>query len=118
MCRADRRIARHGQRGTPLSRECGGHLALSLFMLVNQRFDEIRVYAGVAERTGEHFERNLVRRSGGCCGSLTELIRKARASGDGTFYLPLNIWPADTERFELQKQWVVLSSLRRTDLSE
>jgi len=46
-----------------------------------------------------------VRRSGGCCRSLTELIRKVRASGDCTFYLPL----ADTERVELQERWVVLS---------
>jgi hypothetical protein len=87
-------------------------------MRVNQCFDEIRVYGGVAERTGVQFERNAVRRSGGCCGSLNELIRKARGSGDGTFYLPLNIWPVDTERVDLRKPWVVLSSLPRTHLSE
>ncbi len=87
-------------------------------MRVNQSFDEIRVYAGVAERTGVHFERNAVRHSGGCCGSLTELIRKVRVSGDGTFYLPLNVWPADTERVELQKRWVVLSSLPPAERSE
>jgi hypothetical protein len=78
-------------------------------MLVGQSFDEICVYAGVAERTGVLFERNDVRRSGRCCRSLTELIRKARDSGDGAFYLPLSLWPADTERVELQKRWVVLS---------
>jgi len=50
-------------------------------MLVNQSFDEIRAYAGVAERTGVLFQRNDVRRSSGCCGSLTELIRKARPRG-------------------------------------
>lgn len=83
-------------------------------MRVNQRFDEIRVYAGVAERTGVHFERNDVRRSGGYCASLTDLARKARASGDGTFYLPLHSWPADTERLELRKRWLVLSSLGHT----
>jgi hypothetical protein len=79
-------------------------------MLVNQTLDEIRVYAGVAERTGAHFERSTVRSSRGCCASVTDLIRKARASGDGTFYLPRNIWPADRERFELRKPWVVISS--------
>ena len=78
-------------------------------MLVPQSFDEIQVYEGVAERTGVHVERKDVRRSGGCCGSLTELIRKARSAGDGTFYMPLNMWPADTERFELRKPWVVMS---------
>jgi hypothetical protein len=82
-------------------------------MRVNQTFEEIRVYAGVAERTGAHVERNAVRRSGGCCGSVTDLIRKARAAGDGTFYLALNVWPADTERVELRKPWVVMSSLPR-----
>jgi hypothetical protein len=87
-------------------------------MLVSQSFDEICVYAGIAERTGVQFERNVVRRSGGCCGSLTDLIRKARASGDGTFYLPLDVWPADTERVELRKPWVVISSLPRPRLSE
>jgi hypothetical protein len=78
-------------------------------MIVPQSFDEIQVYDGVAERTGVHFERSEVRRSGGCCGSLTELIRKARSAGDGTFYMPLNMWPPDTERFELRKPWVVMS---------
>ena len=82
-------------------------------MLSNQTFDEISVYAGFAERTGVHFERNTVRHSGGYCRSLMELCRKARASGDGTFYLPLTIWPANTERVELQKRWVALSSLPR-----
>ena len=79
-------------------------------MLVKQLFDEIRVYAGFAERTGVQFERDTVRRSGGCCRSLTELIRKARDAGDGYFYLPLNLWPVDTERVALQKTWVVASS--------
>lgn len=73
-------------------------------------FDEIRVYAGFAERTGVQFERDTVRRSGGCCRSLTELIRKARDAGDGYFYLPLSLWPANTERVALQKKWVVAAS--------
>jgi hypothetical protein len=82
-------------------------------MLVNQSFEEIRVVAGVAERTGVLFERNDVRRSSGCCRSLTELIRKARDSGDGYFYLPIKLWPAESERVELQKPWVVVSSHSR-----
>jgi hypothetical protein len=80
-------------------------------MRVNQSFDEIRVYAGIAERTGAHFQRDAVRHSEGCCRSMSELARKARSSGDVTFYLPLDIWPADKERVELQKPWVVMSSL-------
>jgi len=80
-------------------------------MLIKQLFDEIRAYDGVAERTGVQFERDAVRRSSGCCRSLTELIRKARAGGDGSYYLPLSLWPANTERVELRKHWTVMSSL-------
>lgn len=76
---------------------------------MNQSFAEIRVYEGVAERTGVQFDRKDVRRSGGCCGSLTEFMRKARDAGDGTFYIPLDMWPADTERLELRKPWIVMS---------
>lgn len=67
------------------------------------------MYEGVAERTGVQFERKEVRRSGGYCVSLTDLMRKARAAGDGTFYLPAGLWPADTERIELRKPWIVMS---------
>jgi len=80
-------------------------------MLSKRSFDEIRVYAGIAERTGVRFERSAVRRSAACCNSLAELVRKARASGDGCFFLPLEIWPAETEQVDLQKPWIVLSSL-------
>lgn len=76
---------------------------------MTQSFVEIRVYEGVAERTGVHFDRKDVRGSSGRCGSLTELIRKARTAGDGTFYMPPDHWPADTERLELRKPWVVMS---------
>ena len=78
-------------------------------MSVRKLFNEIRVYAGIAERTGVQLERGSVRRSGGCCRSLTELIRKARDAGDGYFYLPLDLWPPNTERVELQKPWVIVS---------
>jgi len=79
-------------------------------MLVTQSFVEIRVYEGIAERTGTLFDRNEVRGRAGCCGSLTELIRKARAFGDGTFYLPLDRWPAETEQIPIRKPWVVMAS--------
>jgi hypothetical protein len=80
-------------------------------MTAGRRFEEIRVYDGVAERTGVLFERNDVRRSEGFCTSVSAMMRKARASGDGIFYLPLNVWPADTERVEMRKQWVVMAGL-------
>lgn len=74
-------------------------------------FEEVRVYDGVAERTGVQFARDAVRRSSACCRSLTELIRRAREAGDGYFYLPAGVWPADRDRIELQKPWVVVSTL-------
>lgn len=76
--------------------------------MLTQSFEEIVVYEGVAERTGAHFERNAVRRMNGYCESLTALLRKARAAGDGTFYMPLDRWPTDRKRLELRKPWVVL----------
>lgn len=78
-------------------------------MLSKQSFDEIRVYEGIAERTGVHYELSEVRRSAGYCRSLTELARKARTAGDGCFYLPLEVWPGDTVSVDLQKRWIVLS---------
>jgi hypothetical protein len=79
-------------------------------MNVSQKLKEIRVYEGVAECTGLEVDRSEVRRNSGLCGSLSELMRKARNSGDGTFYLPADQWPADTEQIETRKPWVVIAS--------
>lgn len=78
---------------------------------MNQSFEEIRVYEGVAERTGIQFDRASVRHSAGYCSSLTDLHRKARVAGDGCFYLPLAIWPAGTATLDMRKPWVVMSSV-------
>ena len=40
---------------------------------------------------------------------LARAVEEARASGDGTFYLKVNVWPAGTERVELRKQWIVMA---------
>jgi hypothetical protein len=87
-------------------------------MPVKSLFDEVRVYAGVAERTGVQLERDVVRRSGRYCRSVSELIRKAREAGDGYYYLPLDVWPADRDHIDLQKPWVVISSSTGPDVSE
>jgi len=78
-------------------------------VLKRQAYEEVRVYDGVAERTGVQFARSEVRRSSGHCASLSDFLRKARAAGEGTFYMPLGTWPADTQRIELRKPWVVMS---------
>ncbi len=83
-------------------------------MRVSPDLDEIRVYEGVAERTGVHVERSSVRRSPSCCRSLTELMRKARNDGDGYFYLPPDLWPADKLQLEVRKRWIVVSTLSQT----
>lgn len=72
-------------------------------------YTSARQIAISVDGTGGHFERKDVRGKGGCCGSLTELIRKARDAGEGAFYMPLNLWPADSERLDLRKSWVVMS---------
>jgi hypothetical protein len=74
-----------------------------------REYEEIRVYDGFAERTGKRFERSEVRHSEGCCGSLTGFLRKARAAGEGTFYIPVGAWPADRDKIELREPWVVMS---------
>ncbi|MFZ2492926.1 MAG: hypothetical protein WA208_15695 [Thermoanaerobaculia bacterium] len=78
---------------------------------VGETFVEITVYAGIAERTGARVDRDVVRRSAGCCRSVSELLRKARSLGDGTFYLPLELWPKDQQQLETRKPWIVVSSL-------
>ena len=78
-------------------------------MLVKTVFDEIRVFEGVAERTGAQFDRATVRSREGCCRSVTEMTRKVRDLGDGYYYLPLTLWPAGRDRLQLHKAWVVVA---------
>jgi hypothetical protein len=75
----------------------------------NRSVDEIRVYAGIAERTGVRFDRKDVRRSAGFCRSLQALVRNVRSIGDGTFYLPVDVWPGNSDRFDVYKPWVVMT---------
>jgi hypothetical protein len=80
-------------------------------MTPTQRFEEIRVYEGWAERTGVQFARKDVRRSGACCISLAQLARKARTAGDGYFYLLVDLWPPDTVQIAMHEKWIGISSL-------
>ena len=76
---------------------------------VHQQFIEVRVYEGVAERTGNTIGRDSVRRSKSVCQSMTELARKVRRDGDGLFYLPSSAWPEDTAQVNLIKKWTPTS---------
>jgi hypothetical protein len=75
----------------------------------DQQFDEIRVYDGIAERTGNIVDRATVRRSKSACTTLSELTRKVRRDGDGIYYLPTDIWPADSQTIDLTSKWTPMS---------
>ena len=68
-------------------------------------FDEVRVYEGIAERTGQTVDRDTVRGSKAVCHSVSELARKVRREGDGTFYLSTSAWPANETRIVLTEKW-------------
>jgi hypothetical protein len=75
----------------------------------NQQFDEIRVYEGIAERTGTIVDRKTVRGSAAVCRSLSELTRLVRRLGDGIFYLPVSMWPEGVTQLPLSETWVTIS---------
>jgi hypothetical protein len=68
-------------------------------------FDEIRVYDGIAERTGTRLDRNGVRGRRSICRSLTDLAAKVRRLGDGYYYLSSSAWPVDATTVNLIKVW-------------
>lgn len=72
---------------------------------LKRSFDEIQVYAGIAERTGTQLDRGGVRGRPGLCRSLTELGAKARRMGDGFYYLASASWPPDTKAVDLNRAW-------------
>ena len=75
----------------------------------NQKFDEIRVYEGVAERTGNVVDKETIRRSPAACRSLAELTRHVRRMGDGVFYLPVSLWPEGVTQIPLSQTWTTMS---------
>jgi hypothetical protein len=75
----------------------------------NQKFEEIRVVQGVAERTGNLVDRSVIRGRSNVCRSVTELARKVRSDGDGYFYLAASAWPEATTHLELSKAWTPMS---------
>jgi hypothetical protein len=66
---------------------------------------EVKVFEGVAERTGNIVDRNTVRGSKAVCRSVGELARKVRSEGDGYFYLVADAWPENTVRLDLIAKW-------------
>ena len=68
-------------------------------------FDEIRVFEGIAERTGTRFDRAGVRGRRSICRSLSDLGAKVRRLGDGYYYLASAAWPADAVTVDLTRAW-------------
>jgi hypothetical protein len=76
---------------------------------LNRSFEEIQVFASVAERTGNRIDRSGVRGRASVCRSLTELAAKCRRLGDGYYYLAAEAWPDDTPTVDLSRAWQPLS---------
>ena len=79
-------------------------------MSADETYAEIRVYAGVAERTGATASRAVIRTRTSVCRSVRELVRKARRYGDGYFYLLVAEWPEGVTEIELSTAWIPISS--------
>lgn len=75
---------------------------------MSKSFDEVQVFAGVAERTGVSIDRAGVRGHGGVCRSLTELAAKSRRLGDGYYYLAAAAWPAELKSVNLTQPWTAM----------
>ncbi len=65
----------------------------------------MHVFAGVAERTGNQFDRERVRGRRAICHSVTDLGAKARRLGDGYYYLATGLWPEGVEKVNLNQAW-------------
>lgn len=76
---------------------------------MKQICEEIRVYEGTAERTGERLElRGLKAHKNGCT-SMRDLVRKYKLLGDGHFYLRAGNWPDGQPSVSLDNvKWVGL----------
>lgn len=68
-------------------------------------FEEIRVYDGIAERTGERLDRAGVRGRRSVCRSISDLASKVRRLGDGYYYLATEAWPENTSSVNLIRAW-------------
>ena len=76
---------------------------------MKQICEEIRVYDGMAERTGELMELGGLKAHTNGCSSMRDLVLKYRIFGDGLFYLPRGNWPAGERAVSLDNvKWIGL----------
>lgn len=76
---------------------------------MSQSFDEVQVFGGIAERTGNLVDRATVRGRRNVCRSFTELGAKTRRMGDGYYYLAVGSWPADVTEINLNQTWACIA---------
>ncbi|HEX9460208.1 MAG TPA: hypothetical protein VGA84_13735 [Thermoanaerobaculia bacterium] len=76
---------------------------------MKQICEEIRVYEGIAERTGELLELSGLKAHTNGCTSMRDLVRKYRIFGDGHFYIPRGNWPSGERTVSLDNvKWIGL----------
>lgn len=68
----------------------------------------MHVFGGVAERTGNQFDREGVRGRRTMCRSVTDLGAKFRRLGDGYYYLATGVWPDRIDRVDLNQAWTTM----------
>jgi len=69
--------------------------------------EEVRAYAGSAERTGLVIELRALKVGKRRCTSIRDLVRKYKLYGDGLFYLPVGHWPSRETAIELDNvKWI------------
>jgi hypothetical protein len=75
---------------------------------LNLAFEEVQVFSGVAERTGNRVARAEIRTATGVCSSISDLGKKFRRLGDGIYYLDSSAWPPETPTVDLSRAWKTL----------
>ena len=76
---------------------------------LTKSFDEVQVFDGVAQRTGNVVPRNSVRGHAGVCRSMSELHAKSRRLGDGFYYVATSAWPEGEVSVNLTLTWNTMS---------
>lgn len=77
--------------------------------------EEVRAYAGAAERTGATIMLRGMKAGTRTCTSVTDLVRKYKLYGDGLFYLPLGHWPEGQTEIALDNvKWMGITRTHGT----
>lgn len=76
---------------------------------MSQFYEEICVFSGIAERTGNIVTREAVRGRRNVCRSVTELNSKIRRTGDGYYYVASAAWPEGVNEIDLNQTWACIA---------